>query len=360
MKKPRIFIGSSVEGLDIAYAIQENLDHNAYVTIWDQGIFNLTSNALDDLISTLKNTDLGIFVFSPDDITKIRDNKYKTTRDNVIFELGLFIGYLGKTRVSFVIPRNVQNFHLPSDLTGITPGEFNPERPDNNLRAALGPFCNKIKVIIKKIAILDLAEFQNENQRIKDIVINKPDSWEFILTLELLKSKIVELNKDIYELDNNLYITPTRKMSGIEYINWISELSENFLQLLDVFKNNYLLIQKAWGEPGQSGDELEIKQVLDRMIFISKQAIELDKSIKGAIPPTAFEDLKGYLTGWSKSITNSVFEFYYKLDEYFSNGMPPDEVLDFKIKIESPDNVAEFSQRIEYYRSILPNILDEI
>jgi hypothetical protein len=40
--------------------------------------------------------------------------------------------------------------------------------------------------------------------------------------------------------------------------------------------------------------------------------------------------------------------------------MPPDEVLDFKIKIESPDNVAEFSQRIEYYRSILPNILDEI
>ena len=185
MKKLRIFIGSSVEGLSIAYAIQENLDHNAIVTIWDQGIFNLTSNALDDLISTLKNTDLGIFVFSPDDISKIRDNVYKTTRDNVIFELGLFIGYLGKDRVSFVTPRNVNDFHLPSDLTGIKPGEFNHERPDNNLRAALGPFCNQIKDRIKKISIIELTEFQNENKKVKDIVINKPDYWEFILTLEL-------------------------------------------------------------------------------------------------------------------------------------------------------------------------------
>jgi len=37
--RPRIFVGSATESLDIAYAVQENLEHNAEITVWTQGIF---------------------------------------------------------------------------------------------------------------------------------------------------------------------------------------------------------------------------------------------------------------------------------------------------------------------------------
>ena len=57
MKKPRLFIGSSVEGLNIAYAIQENLSYTAEVTVWNQGVFNLSDTTIESLMVVIENTE---------------------------------------------------------------------------------------------------------------------------------------------------------------------------------------------------------------------------------------------------------------------------------------------------------------
>lgn len=49
-QKPGIFIGSSVEGLPIAYEIQTALEHEADCTVWPQGVFEPGSVTLHDLI----------------------------------------------------------------------------------------------------------------------------------------------------------------------------------------------------------------------------------------------------------------------------------------------------------------------
>ncbi|WP_160317995.1 TIR domain-containing protein [Chryseobacterium sp. ERMR1:04] len=48
--KPELFIGSSVEGLDIAEAIQSKLNHNFNINLWTDGVFNIGSTTIDDLI----------------------------------------------------------------------------------------------------------------------------------------------------------------------------------------------------------------------------------------------------------------------------------------------------------------------
>lgn len=91
MSKPRVFIGSSVEGLNVAYAVQQNLLHEAEVTVWAQGVFELSKTTIESLNKTLSENDFAIFVFSLDDLINIKDTIKSTVRDNVLFEFGLFI-----------------------------------------------------------------------------------------------------------------------------------------------------------------------------------------------------------------------------------------------------------------------------
>ncbi|MCW5198859.1 nucleotide-binding protein [Desulfobulbus sp. F4] len=68
-RKPRIFIGSSVESLPVADAVNVNLDHQAEVTIWRNGTFDLSSNTIDSLEEKAQSVDFSLFIFSPDDIS---------------------------------------------------------------------------------------------------------------------------------------------------------------------------------------------------------------------------------------------------------------------------------------------------
>ena len=143
--KQRIFIASSAEGLEAAYAVQENLEYAFEVTVWPQGVFAPTKTVLESLCAAVTKFDAAVFVFSPDDVVEMRGAKTKKTRDNVVFELGLFIGSLGRGKCFILEPRGDEDISLPSDLLGITPGTFDANRGDGNLVAALGPACNRIK-----------------------------------------------------------------------------------------------------------------------------------------------------------------------------------------------------------------------
>lgn len=150
--RPRIFIGSSGEAIDICYAAQQELDRDFDVTVWNQDVFRLTHDALGSLLAALDSSDAGIFVLRPDDLTESRGKSSPTVRDNVIFELGMFIGRLGRDR-TFMLTPDTSAMHLPSDLMGIITAHYDAERFDRQQhRAAVGSACTQIRqAFIKSI-----------------------------------------------------------------------------------------------------------------------------------------------------------------------------------------------------------------
>lgn len=146
--KARVFIGSSSEGLPIANAIQENLQRDAYCDVWTQGIFGLGQTTMDALLQAVTDHDFGVFVLSPDDIQVIRNNAYSAARDNVLLESALFMGRYAKDRAYLVKPMGVRDFHIPTDLLGVTLAEYDQGHLVTNPVAALGPASNQIRAAI--------------------------------------------------------------------------------------------------------------------------------------------------------------------------------------------------------------------
>lgn len=145
---PRVFVGSSVEGLDVARAVQSDLQYDYSVEIWNQNtVFGLGTATIEALEEAVNIYDYGVFVFTPDDKIEGKSGTTMVPRDNVILEAGLFIGKLSRHRTFIVSPRAIE-IQLPSDLHGLTIASYDPNSP--NIDAAIGPACRAIRTAIKK------------------------------------------------------------------------------------------------------------------------------------------------------------------------------------------------------------------
>jgi CRP/FNR family cyclic AMP-dependent transcriptional regulator len=147
--KIRVFIISSAEALEIARAIQNSFDHDPFsVTVWTDGVFQASYYAIESLERALDQSDVAIAVAEPDDITESRGKRKGSPRDNVIFELGFFMGRLGRHGSLLVEPRG-EEIKLPSDLAGINTITYKYD--NKNVSASLATACNKLRDIIREL-----------------------------------------------------------------------------------------------------------------------------------------------------------------------------------------------------------------
>src|SRR3954449_10080972 len=93
-----VFIGSSSEGKRYAEYLQAALDDDCESAVWDQGTFGLSESSLQALVSESQRVDFAVLVLTPDDLTLARGSERPSARDNVILEVGLFVGALGPQR----------------------------------------------------------------------------------------------------------------------------------------------------------------------------------------------------------------------------------------------------------------------
>ena len=128
---PTVFIGSSLEGKEVANAIsracKQRLQRRVKINVWSDGVFQASKTVVEDLTTMADVCDFAILVFTPDDQTQIRGNVKLVPRDNVVYELGLFTGALGRDRSLMVVPVGIE-LKIPTDLLGVTMLTYKPAK----------------------------------------------------------------------------------------------------------------------------------------------------------------------------------------------------------------------------------------
>ncbi|MCB1229709.1 MAG: nucleotide-binding protein [Verrucomicrobiae bacterium] len=160
-RRPNVFIGSSSEGLEVAEAIQLNLDNTCDVKIWHQGVFGLMRGTLEDLVKQMDSFDFAILVLTPDDLVTSRGYDSQSPRDNVLFEFGLFVGSLGLERTFGICERGAK-IKIPSDLAGVTLAKYTMHA-DGSYHSSLGAPCTKFKEVIKRLGPLERSQSEIGN-----------------------------------------------------------------------------------------------------------------------------------------------------------------------------------------------------
>ena len=145
MREPEVFISSSQEGLDIAKKIRwlllDELEEKWKVSLWTTK-FEFSAAYIESLERASHDADFAVLVLTPDDVTASREEETPAPRDNVIFELGLFIGRIGRERC-IIVHEKRPDLKVPTDLTGIHSATFD-RHPGRDLESALHSPCAKI------------------------------------------------------------------------------------------------------------------------------------------------------------------------------------------------------------------------
>jgi predicted nucleotide-binding protein len=143
---PRIFIASSSEALALANALKAALSgEHCDVNVWTDGIFVPGMTNVEALEDELSKADFAVILLSHDDRVLSRWRLSKAPRDNLILELGMFHGKIGRRRSIMVQPRGAK-LKIPTDLLGVTPIKY--EGTDmlavaKQLRAIVGSLGSK-------------------------------------------------------------------------------------------------------------------------------------------------------------------------------------------------------------------------
>jgi hypothetical protein len=233
--KPTIFIASSGKSKIIAEAVKSNFDQEADVYVWTENIFRVNEGTLETLMNRASYYDFFIAIFSADDKATIQNKKVDVTRDNVIFEFGLFLGRIGLDRTFFVLEEGVELF---SDWKGITTTQFTRSE---NLASSLGASCISIKEkmqVAEKLfnyAILPstslaIGYYHNFLKPVLEALQNQK-SIEIILEYDKVGNVIRKMDYELKKPYPTIEIRVPRKLSTLQR-EIVNNTTANFQQII--------------------------------------------------------------------------------------------------------------------------------
>lgn len=309
MIEPSILILSSPEGYRFANSIRSLLSNQFNeISIWNEGLIDIASSALENLRSIVSKSDFIIFIISEDEIIK-RGKKVENFR----FEVGLALGAVGRERVFVLTPASINEKFL-TDLEGVNYIVY-----DNKSDDSIYEYTSRIRFEIEKF-------------------VNSSEVKEIRFSLENTNRIREDLNQINREVRNIYEQVEDRRIKIETFAKNVEMLSADIENRQQEMFLNFQRYEQRLSELYESSKE-EVKQInsqtselLEANKTLQKQVSELLQGANAGRLNATFEEKKKELEkglGWwlfgiifiSLSVVSiSAYEFIIK-NSNPTNGM---------------------------------------
>jgi hypothetical protein len=140
--------------------------------VWDEGTFKPSQTCIESLEAELSQSDFAVLTLTADDQSLSRGEISVAPRDNVLFELGLFMGRLGRERVYYLYDAR-QELKIPTDLLGVIPAKY--ELRDG--QALQEAFANPCSSIAERMTQLGVRNKYVPDREVMDFCRRITGSW---------------------------------------------------------------------------------------------------------------------------------------------------------------------------------------
>lgn len=143
-----------------------------------------------------------------------------------------------------------------------------------------------------RLAAKEALPFAEDTPHARQIIHDRPDFWEYSLTAELLRDYLRGPLRKWRDLQRGLYVKDIKKFDESGLINWLSIRMDEIVRLVESLVPLYTEeLGKAWGEPGEPGDPIEIRHVCKLIQDAGERLVRWEEDVRFIHTSEDFEGL---------------------------------------------------------------------
>lgn len=195
----------------------------------------------------------------------------------------------------------------------------------------------------------NLKVFNQESPASQQIAIDQPDNWEYMLTAELLRSKLSKIQHKFDELERGLIFRPSKTLvEKDQFLVWVREKlydMEALLKLLKLATSQELMT--AWGEFGKLGDPVKILEAVCKIEEGCRWLFDWEVDVYTTRFPDEGESIKQIMKGWSDHNRAEIDRIPNEIARIFNGPHEVKGEYTIRLVFEAPENIHELLPAIQ-------------
>lgn len=201
----------------------------------------------------------------------------------------------------------------------------------------VGTKGDKLRQIVEQE---NLSSFSHLPAFLRQLIKDKPDYWEYLLTAELLDHYCKPIVRQGNDLKRGIILKELKFVPPEQFIRWFSKKPNELIAVPNALIGLLADLQKAWGEPGQPGDEHEIDHVCRLFAGVADHLVKIAEDTKFTLVPEGFEGARDLMTTGALHSLNRFSELSAFLRELVAKA-PREGTFEFEFVLDLPESWAE-------------------